>query len=638
MTKERAVRIAGPPALLLALAVPFLGHAHHIDDPLYLETARQVLAAPADPMGGASLWHERPGRLFDDLYNPPMVAYLLAPVVAAAGPSEWAVHLMMVLLAVLAVVVAGVVTRKLGQDDRWVWLFAASPILVVTSTTAAADVPFLLFSLLSWWAVLAGRAGGAGIAAAASVLTKYAGGINVALVAFLAGSRRRALVAAAVAGGIFLIYTLWTASVYGEPHPRAASRFLSLSPRRIGECLAHFVAGIGLVGLPAALPLLRWSRAQVVATAIAAAAAALLMPDSRLIAALAFGTGTAILWAAIRATRPTFPAAAFWLYTTHAVVLVYFGAARYWLVALPPLLWLLVAADELRMRGARRFQAAIGLGAALGLAVAWADAAEANRWRDAAQGLPKVEGGSHTGRWGFDWYARAQGYATLAPRRILEPGEVVAIPGGIHTSGPSPAQRSRLVPWQRQSAPAPALRVMGGGAGLYSSAWGILPIAWRPGASDPIELFRVAELPLPPPTEETVLDLGTPAADLHLLDGWSGAEAFVEGGATRTFTWSLGREAAFVARLPDGATHLILTAFAADEAIGLLKVEAGPASAMVVLKPGWRTYEAFIAGKTGGPSVVILRLAGFHRPGLLEHDRRERAVAFDRIVFVRRTP
>src|SRR6266853_1468907 len=37
--------------LILLLLLPFLGKAFHIDDPLFIRTARHILFSPADPYG-----------------------------------------------------------------------------------------------------------------------------------------------------------------------------------------------------------------------------------------------------------------------------------------------------------------------------------------------------------------------------------------------------------------------------------------------------------------------------------------------------------------------------------------------------------------------------------------------------------
>ena len=71
--------------IVAAATVPFLGKAFHIDDPLYLAVARQILAKPWDPFGAEILWEKSPEYLFDADFNPPLWNYLMAGVLAITG-------------------------------------------------------------------------------------------------------------------------------------------------------------------------------------------------------------------------------------------------------------------------------------------------------------------------------------------------------------------------------------------------------------------------------------------------------------------------------------------------------------------------------------------------------------------------
>ena len=421
-TRSRASAAAGA-FLLLALTVPFAGKAYEVDDPLYLEAARHVLKAPLDPLGGASFWHERPTTLFHDLYNPPLTAYLLALPVALGG-SEWAMHLLTIVLAALALVATAFAGEAVGVAPRWTLLLAASPALAVSALGAMADTPFLLLSVLAWWAAFRGRPVAAGALAGASALTKYAGLLNVPLTALAPGGSRRRAIAAAVAIILFGAWCLWNLAAYGEMHVRAAARFQEIGLRHQGTLILSFVASLGLAGLPAALGLLRWRMATgtvLLAAGLGGAGLLYIRTGSvagALLAFAAFGSGAALLVAAIRASlRPGagFPAWSFWLYSAQAMLLVYFGATRYLLVLLPPLLWLLVRGGELDTEARPwRWAVAVGAGLLLSMAFLWADAGYANAWRAAAAGLPPGERGLHTGRWGFDWYASSKGYRALS--------------------------------------------------------------------------------------------------------------------------------------------------------------------------------------------------------------------------------
>jgi hypothetical protein len=46
-------------------ALPFLNQPMHIDDPLFLQTARNVIHNPLDPYGSVTNWLGKPDKLFD---------------------------------------------------------------------------------------------------------------------------------------------------------------------------------------------------------------------------------------------------------------------------------------------------------------------------------------------------------------------------------------------------------------------------------------------------------------------------------------------------------------------------------------------------------------------------------------------
>lgn len=641
--------------LLLLITVPFVRRAHNIDDPLYVEAALHVRTSPLDPLGGPSFWHERPTTFFFDLYNPPLTAYLLAPVVSETAGSEVRVHLVMIVLAALALLATASAGERLGLPPHLVLLLAASPALANSAVSALADVPFLLLTVLAWRSALLGRAGASGALTGTSALAKYVGLLNVPL-CLVALHRRgqRAAVAAAVVGLlVFGGWCLWNQALYGQLHVRAASRFQWLSPGRQWTFLLSFVSSLGLAGLPAALGLLRWTPLRVTTAAVAGLAGAALVQaqtgsgGNALLGALAFGSGAALLSAAAAASirapmRGGFAAWCFWLYAAYTVLLVYFGAARYVLPLLPPLVWLLAGSGQLRADASRRrFGLSVAVAALLSLWVMAGDAGYAEAWRRAAERLP--EGGRQfaVGHWGFQFYAAGRGYRPLDPREDLRPGDVIAEAQGIHGSPPSPAQRALLSPRPSVSVPSPFLRVMDpqAGAGLYSSAWGLLPFGLRAGAREVVALSTPASwlfsLLAAPVEGPVAVDLGSAEAGHVRLDGWSDSEAFAERGGWRTFVWAVGRESALRLPLPRGVKRLRLSASPVGEAVGPMRVRVGSrAEALVDLMPGWRTYEAALEGEVeGGSTTVVLQPAGRFEPGAFDHERREVSVAVDWVAF-----
>ena len=663
MPPLRALRASIPSlALFLLLTLPFAGRAHHIDDPLYLAAARQAWTAPLDPLGGGSFWHDQPTTLFHDLYNPPLTAYLLAAPVALGGGSEWPVHLVMMLLGAVTLVAATWAGEPLGVPPRWTLLLAASPALCTASVGAMVDVPFVLLTLLAWGAALRGRPAWSGVLAGLGALTKYVGLLNLplSLMPLARSSRRKALVSAVIASALFLAWCLWSRSAYGQAHVTAAGRFQVLGLRRQGEFFLAFVASLGLAGLPAALGLIRWTvRAALLAAAAGAGGAALVharggSPGNVVLAAVAFGSGAALLAAAWRASRQArhdlFPAACFWTYAAYAVLFVYFGAARYLLPLLPPLIWLLARSGEAE-RGRLRFVSSVAGAAALSLLVVWGDSGYANAWRTMAdrlpqQGLTMADGPQEgrrfqTGHWGFQWYAGLRGYTPLSARDILDRGDVVAEADGIHAAGPWPAQLAVLEPLETLSVTSPWLRVMDGRAqaGFYSSGWGLLPFGFRRSAEEIVRVSTPAPWILAaaaePPAFPISVDLGSAEARHVLLDGWSGDEGFEDAGRRTRFVWATGAESALRLPLPRGVQHVRLRLAPGPAASGPLRLAVGEsASATVDVQPGWRTYDVPLHGSVaGGPTTVVLQPAGYVRPRPFRRETRELSVAVDGIGF-----
>src|SRR5262245_55228141 len=86
--QRSAAQWVGLFVIVFASTVPFLGKAFHIDDPLYLAVARQILNRPWDPYGGEIIWERSSESLFDADFNPPLWSYVLAGVMAWSGEPE----------------------------------------------------------------------------------------------------------------------------------------------------------------------------------------------------------------------------------------------------------------------------------------------------------------------------------------------------------------------------------------------------------------------------------------------------------------------------------------------------------------------------------------------------------------------
>ena len=189
-------------ALITAASlVPFADKAFHIDDPLFLWTARQIQAKPLDFYGFTVNWYGNEEPMSAVTKNPPLAAYYLAGAASVLGWSERALHLAFLLPAVAAVL--GVYRLARGLCSRpflAALLVALSPVFLLSSTSLMCDTMMLAFwvwAVFFWIRGLSHDSKGcltlAAVLASLSFLTKYFGLSLVPLLASYAWSKRQPL-------------------------------------------------------------------------------------------------------------------------------------------------------------------------------------------------------------------------------------------------------------------------------------------------------------------------------------------------------------------------------------------------------------------------------------------------------------
>src|SRR5439155_19503752 len=152
----RAVAVTRRATALLALAtlvalLPFLAKPLHIDDPLFVCSARQIRAHPSDPFGFQVNWYGTAMPLHAVTKNPPLGCYYLAAASVLLGWSEMALHAAILLLAVAAIVGTYLLARELVAPRAELAALAAlaalltlaSPVFLISATTLMCDVPML---------------------------------------------------------------------------------------------------------------------------------------------------------------------------------------------------------------------------------------------------------------------------------------------------------------------------------------------------------------------------------------------------------------------------------------------------------------------------------------------------------------
>lgn len=521
--RRDALLVAGVTAILL---LPFVGKAFHVDDPLFLKAARQILSSPLDFYGFRVNWYGTEQPMWEVTKNPPLSSYFLALASRVGGWSEVALHLAFLLPAVAAATGTLALARRFCAHPVVATLAAvATPAFLVSSTNVMCDVvlvAFWVWAVELWIRGLERRRSAllvlSGLLVALAALTKYFGIALVPLlfVDGLVRTRRPGWWAAALLIPLVALagYQIWTRNLYGRGLLSDAAAYSSLIRFRSGTLLsAKIVAGLSFAGgcLASVLFFAPWlwagrTLAVAVASGVLFAVAARLgvLPAKALgvtgvgsIVQLALfglaGAGVVVLAAADVWPRRDADAILLCLWVAgtlvFAVLFNWTVNARSLLPAAPAVGILIARRLERRpglLRGPSFLPAApLAAAAALSLAAAWADWRLADAGRTAAAHLASSGGGTpgtlwFEGHWGFQHYMEMRGAQPLDWRRsLLARGDRVAIP--IDNANVVPLPADAVVHRAVRDFPVlPFLATLSPrlGAGFYLDEWGRLPFAF----------------------------------------------------------------------------------------------------------------------------------------------------------------
>ncbi|MFH1614156.1 MAG: glycosyltransferase family 39 protein [Planctomycetota bacterium] len=196
-------------AITVVCLIPFVNKAFHIDDPLFIWSAKHILQAPADFYGFNVNWYYSPMPVSDIAKNPPLACYYTALVGWLFGFSEAAIHLGFLFWAAAAA--AGIYYLSAEFCPRPLLAALAgilTPVFILSATTAMCDVMMLALWVWSMFLWIRGierenrlMLTAASILAAACALTKYYGICLLPLLALCPlWQKRRA--------GMWLVYFL----------------------------------------------------------------------------------------------------------------------------------------------------------------------------------------------------------------------------------------------------------------------------------------------------------------------------------------------------------------------------------------------------------------------------------------------
>ena len=191
------------------LLTPFISKAFHIDDTVFLWTARHIQSHPLDFYGFMANWYGYEMPMSQINQNPPLVSYYIALVASLFGWGEQALHAAFLLPAVGLSAGIFCLARYLSPAPLTASLIASvSPVFLVSSTNIMSDTMMVAFYV--WAAALWVRGFEqknsvclfcAGILIAIAALTKYFGITMILLLLIYSLVHQRRV-------GLWLIYLI----------------------------------------------------------------------------------------------------------------------------------------------------------------------------------------------------------------------------------------------------------------------------------------------------------------------------------------------------------------------------------------------------------------------------------------------
>ncbi len=210
------------------MLAPYINKAFHIDDPLFIWTAKHIRTNPLDFYNFNINWNGTAMPMWTRNQNPPLVSYYLAMTSYLIGWSEPALHLALLIPALGVVAGTYLLARSFcGRPAVATIIGLASPVFLVSSTTIMSDV---LMLCLWVWAVYFWVSGTkeqrpiklfvASVLVAATCLSKYYGATLIPLLFCYSILRERKfgtwLLLLLIPVSVLVLYQLGTKMLYGQ--------------------------------------------------------------------------------------------------------------------------------------------------------------------------------------------------------------------------------------------------------------------------------------------------------------------------------------------------------------------------------------------------------------------------------------
>jgi Dolichyl-phosphate-mannose-protein mannosyltransferase len=521
--------------LTLICLAPFSGKPFHMDDPLFVWAAQQIVHHPLDPYGFNVVWYTTSAPASEIVKNPPLAAYYLAGVGRVAGWSERTLHIAFLLPALVAILGTYNLASRLTTNP----LLAAiatllTPGFLVSSTNVMCDTLMLAAWILAiiFWLEGLNRASPLFLTSSALLisfcaLTKYFGMALIPLLLVYSIARKRRLGSWAlyllIPVAFLAAYQYWTHIQYGRGLLADAAAYALGHEAQPGDSILAktivglgFVGGCALTGLTCA-PLL-WSRKMILSGLVLAALAGVACASDWISVANSADLHRNWVWVQLGIfvfggiSIIALPVADWWNQKTDPESLLlglwvagtfFFAAFTNWTVnarsilAMIPAVGILLArrfgSDTVALRRRRIVKVGIALGLAgvVSLWVTWADVRLAESERSAAKHFQQamrsdIERLNFQGHWGFQYYMQLFGFRPFDSDTFdYERGDIVVIPENNADLMIVPREyiaSSRIVQFETKTGAATVESQMG--AGFYCYCWGPLPYAFGPVPSE----------------------------------------------------------------------------------------------------------------------------------------------------------
>jgi 4-amino-4-deoxy-L-arabinose transferase-like glycosyltransferase len=516
-------------AVTVAVLLPFADKAFHMDDTLFLWTARQIIERPWDFYGFHGNWDGTLVAAPDIIKNPPIAAYYMALAGWFAGFSEKTLHLAFMFPAFLAVWGAYSLARRMSSLPLFAAIaILATPAFLVSSTTLMCDVLMLSFWVWAVFFWIKGIEDGSrfslvlsAVLIALASLTKYFGvSLIPLLVAYslLKGSKGfKALPFLLIPVAALAGYNFYTQILYGRGLLLDASTYsahIAGGAQRLDRAIIGIVfAGGCVITALFLLPSIWGIKAIIPGIVLIAGGAVYLVSRNSLsgvqLWTASFGWGYAAQLAVYGAAgigifflalvdfikrRDAFSVLlGLWVAGTFAFTIFFNWTVngRSILPMAPAVGILLARAAEEARPGKLRLWAPLALALAASLMVAWADYQLANSARDGAKtiALRYARGPGQLwfqGHWGFQYYLEERGGKPLVWNNLrIAAADTVVFPFNNTGLRFMPEDKFAVVEDFRYT-PSPVVSTMtlGPGAGFYASEWGPLPFMLFPSRDE----------------------------------------------------------------------------------------------------------------------------------------------------------